>query len=567
MMAAASFAEMVSIGSVLPFLGALMAPERVFGNPLLQPIILSLNLGDPYQLLHVLTIFFIMAVISSAGLRVALLWAQTRLSFAIGSDFSIQIYKKTLYQPYPVHIARNSSQIITGISTKTNTVIYSFLLPALFVVSSSLILLAILIALIMIDPLVALGAFGGFGTLYGLIVFGSKKRLARNSGRISQESIQVIKALQEGLGGIRDVLIDGTQSTYCEIYRAADLALRKSQADTQIIAGAPRFLIESLGIVLIAILSFSLAVSDTGISSSIPILGALALGAQRLLPVLQQLYSNWTEIRGGQASLQDVLHLLDQKLPEHAEADLPPVVMPFTESIKLRNVSFRYNGNAPWTLRKIDLEIPKGSRVGFVGATGSGKSTLIDIVMGLLQPNDGMLSVDGVPITMANNRSWQAHIAHVPQSIFLADSTVAENIAFGISREKIDYARVRLAARQAQIDHSIESWKDQYDTRVGERGVLLSGGQRQRIGIARALYKRANVIVLDEATSALDNETESAVMKAIDQIDKSVTVLIVAHRHTTLKNCDLILELKQGAISRIGTFKEMKLDIGMQESI
>lgn len=555
-MVVASFAEVASIGAVLPFLGVLMAPEKIFAHPIAQPLVTLLDLIEPDQLLLPLTVLFILAALFSGAMRLILLWAQTRLGFAIGADFSIQIYQRTLYQPYSVHVARNSSQVITGISTKTNAVIYYTLLPLLLITSSSLILLTILIALIAIDPIVALVVFGGFGSLYGLIVLATKKRLAHDSQRVSHESNQVVKALQEGLGGIRDVLIDGTQAAYCQIYRQADLPMRRSQANIQIIGASPRYLIESLGMVLIALLAYVLAGSKAGVTGAIPVLGALALGAQRLLPVLQQLYGSWTSIRGGQSSLVDVLELLDQPLPEYANQS-PPTPIAFKRSVRLNHVDFRYGDGSPQVLQGIDFEIPKGGRVGFMGTTGSGKSTLLDLIMGLLQPTGGALTIDGVPITIQNQRAWQAHIAHVPQAIFLADTSIAENIAFGIPPERIDMNRVKEAACQAQIAATIESWAKGYDTFVGERGIRLSGGQRQRIGIARALYKQADVIVFDEATSALDNDTETAVMEAIDCIDIDVTILIVAHRISTLQRCSQVYELANGKIVRTGTYSEL----------
>lgn len=554
LMVLASFAEVLSIGSVLPFLGVLMSPEKIFANPMSQPIIGVLGLTEPRQLLMPITVAFILASMLSGAMRFVLLWAQTRLGFAIGSDFSFQIYKRTLYQPYWVHIGRNSSQIITGILTKTSGVIFSCLLPLLFVVSSVLILITILVALILIDPMVAVSVFCGFGLIYYLIALLTKKRLMRDSLRINRESNRVTKALQEGLGGIRDVLIDGTQATYCKIYRDADILLRRSQANIQVIGGAPRFLIEPLGIALIASLAYEL-VQSTGIASAIPVLGALAIGAQRLLPILQQLYNSWASIRGGQAALQDVLVLLDQQLPTYTDASSVPIH--FERSIRLSQVCFQYSDTTPFVLQQIDFEILKGSRIGFIGTTGSGKSTLLDIVMGLLQPTNGTLTVDGVSIAAGNSRSWQAHIAHVPQAIFLADTTIAENIAFGVEPHNIDLDRVRSAAQQAQIATVIESWPLRYGTIVGERGVRLSGGQRQRIGIARALYKGADVIAFDEATSALDNETELAVMEAVDCIGKNITILIVAHRLSTLRGCDQIVELENGRVLRVGTYEQI----------
>lgn len=540
----------------MPFLGALTAPERVFTHQLMQPLIRILNVVEPKQLLLPLTIAFAFAAIFSGATRLILLWAQTRLGHAVGADFSFNMYRRTLYQPYALHVARNSSEVIAGISVKASSVVVYILLPALTLLSASLMLITIVVALLVIEPLVAFSAIAGFGVIYALVILTTQKRLRRDSQRISQESNQVIKALQEGLGGIRDVLIDGTQATYCRIYSNADLPMRRAMASVQIISGSPRFGVEALGMVLIAALAFSLTGRLEGVASAIPVLGALALGAQRLLPVLQQIYSSWVFIRGGQVSLRDALDLLDQPLPAHT--DLPaPLPIPFQHNITLRQLGFRYAPEAPWVLQGLNLTISKGSRIGLIGATGSGKSTLIDIIMGLLEPTSGSLAVDDVEITEKNQRSWQAHIAHVPQAIFLADTTIAENIAFGVPLGQIDFSRVREAAHKAQIEQTIESWEKQYNTLVGERGIRLSGGQRQRIGIARALYKQANVIIFDEATSALDNDTEGAVMRAIENLGDELTVVIVAHRLTTLKGCNKIVELNDGGVKRIGTYLEI----------
>ena len=556
LMILASLAEVVSIGAVLPFLGVLTAPELVFNHPLAQPLVKALGLTKAGDLLAPLTIAFAIAALFAGGMRLTMLWAQTRLSHAIGADLSFSIYRCTLYQPYAVHAARNSSEVIAGIARKANDVVGNTLMPILTICSSALVLFAIIAALTAIEPRVAFVAFVGFGAIYALVILVTKKRLQRYSQRISREESQVIKALQEGLGGIRDVLIDGTQATYCDIYRTADLPLRRAVANVQIIGGSPRYAIEALGMVLIAALAFSMTEWSSGLASAIPVLGAMALGAQRLLPVLQQAYSGWTCMCGSRASLSDALDLLDQKLPEFADAPLPEPI-PFQRSIALNKISFRYDHQAPWVLQGVDLSIPKGARIGFIGATGSGKSTLLDIIMGLLHPTEGSLAIDGESVTPQTNRAWQAHIAHVPQAIFLADTTIAENIAFGVPPDQIDHDRVRQAAQKAQIAHTIETWKEQYGTLVGERGVRLSGGQRQRIGIARALYKRADVIVFDEATSALDNDTERAVMEAIENLDDELTILIVAHRLTTLKNCTQVIELAEGKILRSGSYHEI----------
>ena len=563
LMIIASFAEILSIGAVLPFLGVLTAPGRVFELPVSQPFIQALGLTAAEQLLLPLTIAFGLAAVMAGAMRLLLLWASTRLSFATGADLSISIYRRTLYQPYAVHAARNSSEIINAISTKVSSVIGSIISPVLTIITSSVMLIFILIALLSVDPIIALAAISGFGAIYGLIFWITRNRQLINSQHMAHESTEVIKYLQEGLGGIRDVLIDGSQSTYCLIYRNADLRLRRAQASTLFVSGSPRYGMEALGMLLIAILAYIFAQQADSVAKVIPVLGALALGAQRLLPVLQQAYAAWSNIQGGQVSLQDTLELLDQPLPDYADQSSPEP-LPFQQYIRLNQLSFRYSPKTPWVLNRLNLTIAKGSRVGFIGATGSGKSTLLDIVMGLLLPTEGTLEIDGQPVTLGNHRAWQAHIAHVPQAIFLADSTLEENIAFGVPKDQIDHVRVRQAAQQAQIAEIIETWPKQYQTFVGERGIRLSGGQRQRIGIARALYKQADVIIFDEATSALDNETEQAVMQAIEGLSDGLTILIIAHRLTTLKNCTQIVELADGGIKRIGSYQEVMAQVNMK---
>jgi len=501
------------------------------------------------------TVIFGLAALFSGAIRLLLLWASTRLSYATGADLSSSIYRRTLYQPYIVHVARNSSEIISGISGKTGVVINT-VLSVLNLICSSIILLTILITLVSVDPVIALTAICGFGLIYTFIIKVTQSRLVYNSKRIAQESTKVIKSLQEGLGGIRDVLIDGTQATYCKIYRNSDLTLRNAQGNNLFISSSPRYGLEALGMLLISGLAYILAFQPNGIAKAIPILGALALGAQRLLPLLQLAYSSWSGIKGNQASLQDALKLLDQPIPDYA--DKPKAIeLPFRHQIALNNLSFQYSKQTPEVLFNLNLTITKGSRVGFIGVTGSGKSTLLDLIMGLLEPSCGQIQIDDQVITNDNSRSWQVHIAHVPQSIYLSDNTIEENIAFGVPKDKIDHKRVEQAARQAQIVDIIESWPKKYKTFVGERGIRLSGGQRQRIGIARALYKQADVIIFDEATSALDNETEQAVMQAIESLGKELTILIIAHRLSTLKNCSQIVELENGQIKRTGSYADI----------
>jgi len=556
LMLISAFAEVVSLGAVLPFLGILVAPDRVFGHPIVADVALAWGITSADQLVLPLTVAFAAAALIAGAIRILLLWVSTRLAYATGADLSIEVYRRTLYQPYRVHVARNSSEVISGITNKINGVTFGVLLQLLILVSSTVLLVAIMLALIAIDPMVASVAAVGFGASYALITWMSRRRLHRNSQRIAFEQTQVVKALQEGLGGIRDMLLDGTQPVYCDIYRQADHPLRRAQGNNVFIGGSPRYVMEALGMVLIAALAYALSRQVGGIATALPVLGALALGAQRLLPALQQIYSAWASIAGNHASLADTIALLDQPLP--AELLQPaPAPLPFQDAIRFDAVRFRYTGDGPWVLDGLNLTIPKGARVGFVGSTGSGKSTTLDLLMGLLTPTEGELLVDGQPISGNRLRAWQRSIAHVPQSIYLADTTLAENIAFGVPPDTIDLGRVQRAARQAQIADFIESSPEGYQAYVGERGIRLSGGQRQRIGIARALYKQASVLVFDEATSALDNATEQSVMDAIEGLSSDLTILLIAHRLTTVRRCDTIVELEHGQVVAQGTYEQL----------
>lgn len=556
LMLVSAFAEVVSLGAVLPFLGILTAPDRVFNHPVVADAAQTWGIASADQLVLPLTAAFAAAALTAGAVRMLLLWASTRLASATGAELSIEVYRRTLYQPYRVHVARNSSEVISGITSKVYDVVFGVLLPLLTLVSSIVLLVAMMLALLAIDPVVAAAAAVGFGVSYALITWLARRRLERNSRRIAHEQTQVVKALQEGLGGIRDVLLDGTQPVYCDIYRQADHPLRRAQGNNVFIGGSPRFAMEALGMVLIAALAYGLSRQVGGIATALPMLGALALGAQRLLPALQQGYSAWVSIAASRASLADTIELLDQALP--AEMLQPvPEPLPFRHAIRFDAVRFRYTGNGPWVLDNLSLTIPRGARVGIVGSTGGGKSTTLDLLMGLLVPTEGEILVDGQPIGGNRVRAWQRTIAHVPQSIYLADTTLAENIAFGVPREAIDMERVRQAARQAQIADFIENRPEGYRALVGERGIRLSGGQRQRIGIARALYKQASVLVFDEATSALDNATEQAVMDAIENLDRDLTILLIAHRLTTVQHCDPIVELERGRIVAQGSYQRL----------
>ena len=357
LMLLASVTEIISIGALLPFLAVLSDPNRVFDNPSADFFISTLGISSPGELLFPLTVIFGLAAVLAGSLRLLLTWASTRLTFAAGADLSLSIYRRTLYQPYSVHVMRNSSEVINGIVNKTSGVIYGVIGPALSLASSTLILIAILSILLFLEPIISTIAFIGFGSIYGVIIWITGTQKIKNSKMISHESTQVIKSLQEGLGGIRDVLIDGSQATHCQIYQSADKPLRAAQGSNQFIAQAPRYGVEALGMVLIASLAYTLTKRSDGVGEAIPVLGALALGTQRMLPAMQLAYASWTSIEGGRVSFQDTLDLLDQ--PLLSEFDQLTKPLEFGQQISLENLSFRYSLSTPWILKNLNLSIVK----------------------------------------------------------------------------------------------------------------------------------------------------------------------------------------------------------------
>lgn len=549
----ASIAEVTSLAMLFPLLLLLASPQQALDHELIQPVAAALGLTETPALALAALLAFITAALAAGIIRWVVLVANNSYSFGLATELSEQAYRKSLLQPYSVQLQRNSSTIIDGVMNKTMAVAGNVVAQILTLMTSTVVGLSILITLIVTDPMVAAITGITFALIYITITVAVRQSLRQNGETIARESARAIRALQEGLGGIRDVLIDGTQETYAQIFRSADRPFKAAMNRNAIIAGSPRFIVETLGMILIATLAFVLTTADGGMGSAIPTLGVLALGAQRLLPMLQQSYAAIATIRGTEASLWGVIELLDQP-------DAPTqsgTAVPFEHEIRLVGVSFQYPSATAPVLRDMTLTIPKGSRYGFYGPTGGGKSTTLDIIMGLLEPSGGSIEVDGQQITEEHQKAWRAHVAHVPQAIYLADSTIAENIAFGSKREEIDMERLRAAAKSAQIAETIESWPKGYDTFVGERGLRISGGQRQRIGVARALYKRADLIILDEATSALDNKTESALIEAIEALGAHVTIIMVAHRLTTLKNCDALVQIEGGRVKRVGRYDEL----------
>lgn len=556
-MLASGVAEVVSLGAVLPFLAVLSDPEPLWKQPLVQNLSALLGFTSANQLLLPATLAFATAAVLAAMIRLANLWLNGRLAAAVGSDLSCEAYRRTLYQSYGVHVQRNSASVITGITYQIDQTAAA-LNTLLQLLTSTVVAVGLLTGLLLIDAPVAVAAAVLFGTAYAALAITSRRELRINGQKIAMSSTLRLKALQEGLGAIRDVLLDGSQPTYLQIYRQADRPQRQLAATNSFIGTFPRYSIEALGMVAIALLGGMLVVQRGSGTAVIPLLGALALGAQRLLPALQQIYAGWASLKGFNAAIQAVLDMLNQPLPPQVSVAEP---LQLREGIRLVGVHFRYVQEQADVLQGLDLEIRRGERIGLIGSTGSGKSTLVDLLMGLLQPTAGCLFVDETDLHDPEHperlAEWRAAIAHVPQSIYLADSSIAENIAFGIPKKLIDFDRVRSVARQAQIAGYIESTPQGYDTNAGERGVRLSGGQRQRIGIARALYKQASMIVLDEATSALDTTTEEEVMKALEGLSRELTIVMIAHRLSTLARCDRVFELSPKSPIRITTPAEL----------
>jgi ATP-binding cassette, subfamily B, bacterial PglK len=549
LMILASVFEMVSLGAVVPFLTVLTDPEFAFQNQSYRLILESFGIMDSSQLLLPLTLVFILIIILAGMTRLILLYVVTKISFAIGADLSISIYRRTLNQDFLVHISRNSSEVIDGIITKTNTVIRGVISPYLTLISSVFILIGVIVMLFIIDPMITALSIAGFSFIYLNIIYYTRHKLKENSDLIAKNSTKLMKSLQEGLGGIRDVLINNNQEYFCQLYRHADLPLRRASGNNMFISGSPRFVVESIGMTLIVTLAYFMTSSHETINLVVPILGVFALGAQKVLPALQQLYWAYSTIKGSRSSLQDVLDLLDQPIVKKENSS--PVE--FRNNIIVENLSFRYSKASPWILNKINFEIKKGDRIGFVGPTGCGKSTLLDIIMGLLKPEKGCILSDGRPINDNNLNAWKDKISHVPQDVFLTDDTIEKNIAFGVPENKINKHRVRYAAKHAQLSNLVCKWPDGYQTIVGERGLQLSGGQKQRIGIARALYAKSEILIFDEATSALDGQTEKDLMRVIEDLSdtRNLTVLIIAHRLTTLSGCHKIMTLGGGNICEI----------------
>ncbi len=560
----AAVGEVANLGALLPFLRLLANPAESLNTlgPLAEPL---RNLPQRHLLLS-LGFGFMAVVAVSTALRVLAIRSQLRLSALVTADLGERVFSVVLQRPYVWHLRTNSSAVLSYLTQDVNSV---------FACVNCLLLLGMngLIVLLLASSLIALapGVMLVVGTLlsgFYLLVFRFTRSQLRNDGAVGIREYQhAMQVAQEGLGGIRDILLDRSQATFVKAYRQSNQRRNLAQASINIKAQVPRYLIEGFAVLLIVGVALTLSLQGLGIERQLPLLGTLALGAYRLLQPLQQCFGAVSSLQANRVAVQRLAPFLASQ-PTPAQAIDSETLTLATLSaartdrplVELKNVSFRYSTEGPWVLRNLDLAIQPGERLAFVGTTGSGKSTTSDLILGLLKPSEGQLLVWGQDLHANSGlvSAWQARVAHVPQQIYLSDASFAANIAFGMSEDQIDHHRLRQAAAQARITDLIESSEDGYSTLVGERGVRLSGGQRQRIGIARALYKQAQLLVLDEATSALDNRTEAEVMAAIESLDRKITVILIAHRLSTVERCDRVVLLERGEIICCGRYEQLQ---------
>lgn len=547
LMVAGAFGEVFTLGAIVPFLGLLASPEFVDKAPwfahLLDAVV---GLIGGTRLLAASLLFGCIALTAGA-LRLLLTWISNRVIFAIGTDLGVQVFGRVLHQPYAYHLGRNSSQTLSAME-KVGHLTAGALAPLMLMMVAAVMASSILAALLWVDAVVALVAGCLIGGMYVGVSLWAKRRLQHNSETVARNGILRFQYLQEGIGAIRDITLEHNQDVYVHQFARVDRELRAAQATNLTLGGAPKYVIESIAIILVVVLANWLVRGPGGVMDALPTLGALALGGQRLLPHVQVIYSGYASYRGSLATVQETLELLDLPIPRPSPAlhGTAGVCEAAVSTIELRDIRFAYGPGQKMVLNGVNLRIDAGERVGFVGVTGGGKSTLLDICMGLLQPTSGAVVINGEPIADANLPWWHKRIAHVPQAIFLVDKSIVENVALGVPPGEIDHAHLMQALDAAQLGDFVRQLPQGVQTRVGERGVQLSGGQRQRIGIARALYKKADVLVLDEATSALDGETEARVMDAIYRLNPGLIILMIAHRVSTLARCNKIYRLQAG---------------------
>jgi len=543
---ASALADVLVVGMTAPLLTLMMSGNQSTAESPISLILNNLGLSNSGEITLFMAMFFVIILTVSGILRVAVALAQQIVTQGIGTELSTKIFRNSLYQSYASHISNNSSDFISLVTTKLNVVINTIISPALSILSSGLTSIGILIFMLFYSPVFTIVAILFVLLNYLLITGFVRRALARDGLIVAQETKQASRLLTEASGGIREITLDNLQELYLKSFRRSDTSLRQAYVRMNTIAITPRYLVETSVLVVLTLLGYSLS-NDKNFAAMIPSIGIVGLAALKLLPSFQLIYTSWSRIRGGQVVFGEVVDHLISRTPTRGHCEKYKLFT-FRDSIELSNVTFFHKNSSRPTLSNISLQIRFGQRVGIVGKSGCGKSTLLDLIMGLLEPSSGKLLVDGKHLVEKNLRSWQGIVSHVPQSIFLVDASVAENIAFGVPSADIDLERLIAVCRHANILNDIQAWTEGFNTRVGERGILLSGGLRQRVGIARALYKNPTVLIMDEATSALDLTTEEQIIADINSMSDGMTIIVVSHRPSSLKHCDQILQLHAGKL-------------------
>ncbi|GAB6058150.1 ABC transporter ATP-binding protein [Desulfonatronum parangueonense] len=557
--------DTVGVASILPFMAVLGNPEVVQTNPWLSRVYQGLGYDDLESFLFFLGLVVFLALVLSISFKALTQYALLRFTNLRAHSLSCRLFRGYLRRPYVWFLGRHSADLGKSVLTEVSLVIKQVLVPMLQLIAHGTVAVFLTILLVAADPFLALvvaAVLGGAYLFTYVAIRGGMARIGQDRVNANRERF---KAIQEALGGIKEVKIAGREESFFRRYVGPSHRFARHQANNQIAGQMPRYILEIMafgGILLIALYLFR---THGSFNSILPLLALYAFAGYRLLPALQEVYKQSVNLRFGLPAL-DELHQ-DMRTVAGSEARKSPDFSEMTapvKSIALEGGWFTYPDSQSPVVKDLSMIIPARSTVGLVGSTGSGKTTLVDIILGLLEPHKGRLLVDDTPITPGNVRDWQSHLGYVPQHIFLADDTVAANIAFGVLNEEVDMAAVIRAAKIAELHEFVSKELPKgYDTVVGERGVRLSGGQRQRIGIARALYHDPEVLVFDEATSALDNLTEKAVMQAVTKLSKQKTIIMIAHRLSTVEKCDQIFLLEHGQLMARGRYDEL-LDVSQE---
>lgn len=546
-----SIFEIFFLGSFLPFLQFITDPNTFWNLEWVRNIAIELGINSKEQLLLPITSIFILAVVLNAIFSVINLGLSGFTSAAIGTDLSIKCFKKTLYQPYPYHTQSDNSEVATTFTFRISRTVQA--LNLFFQLISSLIVcIVITICLLFVDFKITILIAISFAFSYFLIKLSVSKKAYNNGRTINKINANQLKMIIDSLNSIRGILINSTQEKYIVKYGIDDKNLRLKNAEIKLIQFSPKFILQAIGIIVITCIAFILVAKENQSSVTIiPLLGTIALGMQRLLPAMQNIFKCWSGIKPTIPAITAVIDTLNVPLSIY-EYPQKSSKLNFKEKISLKKVSYKHKEDTPYIIKDVSLDIFKGEKIGIIGSTGSGKSTLIDLIMGLVKPSSGDFEVDNLMIHDSKNPdrllAWRSNISLVPQEIFLADDSIEANIAFSSSSNKINTKKLNEVAEISHSKEFIEDLAYGFKTRTGSNGVRLSGGQKQRIGLARALYKNHSVLILDEGTSALDNNTEKKVMESIRLLDSNITIIMIAHRLSTLKMCNKVYEIRNGRV-------------------